>query len=158
MQSLFIFSLSAGSFFTAAAELVDRTPPPARDMLIDHFAVHGVFFPRDLPPAHSDAEPTDFGRLLVRLSRCNLLFRSHDVTGQLRAVLQTVLPFERVAPFHHFMVRHCLANDLKSILEVYLIWYGLNKLPFDEFFNEFKRFAPDQVKYVVVRRACGVWL
>jgi hypothetical protein len=78
---------------------------------------------------------------LVRLARCNLLFRSHEVSGLLRQSLQMLLPFEGAAPFHHFMVRHCLANDLKSILEVYVIWYGLNKLPFDTFFSEYKKSA-----------------
>ena len=84
----------------------------------------------------------------MRLARCNLLFRSHEVSGLLRQSLQTLLPFEGAAPFHHFMVRHCLANDLKSILEVYVIWYGLNKLPFDTFFSEYKKSA-QKSRYVL---------
>jgi hypothetical protein len=144
-----------GAFFTAIAELIDRTPPPSKQALVDHFAMHGVFFARDLPHNAVDADAgeqetsaTDFSRLLVLLARCNLLFRSSEVTGQLRHALQILLPFERVSPFHHFMIRHCLQHDLKSILEVYLIWYGLNKLPFDAFFDNYKKFSSDIARFI----------
>jgi hypothetical protein len=155
--------VALGPFLSQVDEMIRVAPMPAQDTLIDQFALRGVIFPRDLPEgvaapgapaldregAGDDSAPgaaqgateTDFSRLLVRLSKCNLLFRPLDLSGNVRLTLDTLLPYEVEAPFHHFMVRHCLEHDLQPVLEAYTVWHNLYKCSFDTFYPIYKKTA-----------------
>ncbi len=155
--------VALGPFLSQVNEMIRVAPMPAQDTLIDQFALRGVIFPRDLPEgvaapgapaldregAGDDSAPgaaqgateTDFSRLLVRLSKCNLLFRPLDLSGNVRLTLDTLLPYEVEAPFHHFMVRHCLEHDLQPVLEAYTVWHNLHKCSFDTFYPVYKKTA-----------------
>ena len=95
----------------------------------------------EAPGAVAQATEADFSRLLIRLSKTNLLFRPLDATGNLAASLDAILPMETDAPFHHFMIRHCLTHKMQPVLEAYSIWYGMHKMSYDVFFPTYKKSA-----------------
>lgn len=122
-----------GPMLSRVEEMIARLPPTMQLMILDQFALHGVFFPVDFPDQmleHTLDEKSDisFPYLLIRLAKVNMLFRPMESDGQLKEFLNLFLPFGATSPFHEYMIRYCLDNDLESVLEAYVVWYSLFKV------------------------------
>jgi hypothetical protein len=131
--------------------VMQRATPHVRQFLLDELARVGVFVDRELPVpnyaailsqqqsspggrSEDDEEelPQNCSHLAMRAARAGMLFRPRPISVPFN-FMRNMAPIGHFSQFHQFMVQYLSSQKLDNVLETYVAWYELQKVPYSKF-------------------------